>query len=55
MLGHAAVLLMGAVVPQALAVVLARDVVVPQSLAVVPLHGCGSTVALGRAQQHERK
>ena len=37
------------------AVVPARDAVVPQSLVVVPLHGRGSTVASGWAQQHERK
>ena len=54
-LGHAVVLLMGAVVPQSPTVVPARDVVVPQALAVVPLPGRGSTVASGQAQQHERK
>ena len=52
---HAVVLLMGAVVPQRPTVVPARDVVVLQALVVVPLHGRGSTVASGRAQQHERK
>ena len=54
-LGHAVVLLMGAVVPQSPTVVPARDAVVPQALAVVPLHGRGSTMSSGRAQQHERK
>ena len=54
-LWHAVVLPMGAVVSQRLTVVPARDAVVPQALAVVPLHGRGSTVASGRAQQHERK
>ena len=54
-LGHAVVLPFGAVVPQALAVVPATGAVVPQVLMVVPLHGRGSTVASGHAQQHERK
>ena len=47
-LGHVVVLLMGAVVPGGVRVV-------PQALVVVPLHGRGSTVASGQAQQHERK
>ena len=46
-LGHAVVLLFGAIVPQALAVV-------PQVLTVVPLPGSGSTVASGQAQLLER-
>ena len=53
-LGHAVVLLSGAVVPQALAVVPASGAVVPQVLTVVPLLGSGSTVASGQAQLLER-
>ena len=53
-LGHAVVLLLGAVVPQALAVVPASGAVVPQVLTVVPLRRSGSTVALGQAQWLER-
>jgi hypothetical protein len=44
-LGHAVVLLLRAVVPQALAVVPAAGAVVPQVPTVVPLPGSGSTVA----------
>ena len=54
-LWHAVVLLMEAVVPQRPKVVPARDAEVLQDLAVVLLHGRGSTVASGRAQQHKRK
>ena len=54
-LWHAVVLLMGAVVPQWPTVVPAGTAVVSQALAVVPLPGHGSTVASGRAQQHEQK
>ena len=53
-LGHAVVLLLGAVVPQALAVVPASGAVVPQVLTVVPLLRNGSTVTSGQAQRLER-
>ena len=47
--GHAVVLLLGAVVPQALVVVPASGAVVPQVPTVVPLPWSGSTVASGQA------
>ena len=50
-LGHAVVLLLGAVVPQALEVVPAYGAVVLQVPTVVPLPWSGSTVASGQAQQ----
>ena len=49
-LGHAVVLLLRAIVPQAPAVVPALGAVVPQVLRVVPLLGRSSTVASGQAQ-----
>ena len=54
-LGHAVVLLLGAVVPQALAVVPGPGAVVPQAPTVVPLLRSGSTVASDLVPQHERK
>ena len=48
-LGHAALLLLGAVVPQALVVVPGPGTVVPQAPTVVPLLWSCSTVAPGRA------
>ena len=51
-LGHAVVLLLGAVVSQALAVVSASGAVVPQVPTVVPLPWSGSTVASGQALLH---
>ena len=48
-LGHAVVLPLGAVVPQALAVVPAPGTVVPQAPMVVPLLWSCSTVATGQA------
>ena len=50
-LGHVVVLLLGAVVPQALAVVPASGAVVPQVPTVVPLPWSGSTVVSGQALQ----